>query len=137
MEDYNLIFAEVFLRWVTGLLFFFQGYDKLFRLGLKEVVRTFHHEAESHHVPEFFVWSITIYSSLTEFICGLFLVLGLFSNWCLMLLGIDIILVVFAFSFMKPMWDMKHVFPRFILLAGLLMLPASWAKFSLDQLIFK
>ncbi|MBC7864224.1 MAG: DoxX family protein [Bacteroidia bacterium] len=137
MEEYNFIAADLFLRCVAGLLFFFQGYDKLFRLGLKEVVKTFHYDAESHHVPDFFVWMIAIYSSFVEFFCGLLLILGLFKTWALVLLGLDIILVVFAFSFMKPMWDMKHVFPRFILLIALLVIPAQWGKFSLDQLIFK
>jgi uncharacterized membrane protein YphA (DoxX/SURF4 family) len=137
MNDYNLIIADLFLRCVAGLLFFFQGYDKLFRLGLKQVVKTFHYDAETHHVPGFFVWMITIYSSFVEFFCGLLLILGLFQTGALLLLGVDIILVVFAFSFMKPMWDMKHVFPRFVLLITLLIIPASWGKFGLDQLIFK
>lgn len=136
MEEYHYAFAELFLRCFAGVLFFFQGYDKLVRIGLKEVEKTFHFEAESHDVPDFFVWGIAVYSTLAEFFGGALLVAGIFKGWALVLLGADLVFVAFAFSFIKPMWDMKFVFPRFALVITLLVLPDAWEKWSLDRLIF-
>jgi putative oxidoreductase len=105
-------------------------------MGLKEVVKAFHNDAEAHHIPEFMVWMIVLYTSFAEFIGGILLVTGLFSTIALAALGLDLILVVFAFTYLKPMWDMKHVFPRFILIVALLLLPDSHNNWSLDTLLF-
>jgi uncharacterized membrane protein YphA (DoxX/SURF4 family) len=137
METYTHNFAELIMRCFAGILFFFQGYDKLFRIGLKEVVKTFHPEAVSHEVPDAFVWMMTVFTSVIEFSCGILLVLGLFKTWVLMLLGIDLILVCFAFSFMHAIWDLKHVFPRLAIIITLLLVPQAWGAWSLDQLILK
>jgi putative oxidoreductase len=72
-----------------------------------------------------------------EFAGGIALILGFYTNYALYLLGIDLLLAAFAFSLLQPMWDMKHLFPRFILVITLLLLPDAWNKFSIDFLINK
>ena len=137
MQLSNLFVAEALIRIFTGILFFAQGYDKLFRIGMKGVVNSFHAEAESYNIPGFLLWLIVIYTTVIEFACGFFLMAGLFRNWSLVLLATDLIFVSFAFSFMKPMWDTKHVLKRIILITVLLIIPAQWAVYTIDYLFTK
>lgn len=123
------------LRVILGILFFFQGYDKVFKLKIKGVSDFFRQELGTNKMPGFLVEFSAWFTSLVELICGGFLILGLFKTYSLYLLGFDLILVAGAFSMIKPMWDMQMVFPRLILLSVLLYLPAEWDVLSLDHLI--
>ncbi len=123
------------LRVILGILFFFQGYDKVFKVKISGVTDFFRHELGSIRVPGFILTITAWFTSLTELICGALLILGLFKSYALGLLGIDLILVTGAFSLIKPMWDMQLLFPRLILLAILLYLPAQWDVLSLDHFI--
>ncbi len=135
MTEYKLYVAESMLRVFTGILFFFQGYDKLFKIKMAGVTDAFMKDAERRHISRPLVSLVAYYTSIVEFVGGIFLVFGIFTNYTLFALGLDLILVCFAFSLMEPMWDMKHVFPRFILVILLLLLPLENDKLSLDYLI--
>lgn len=134
-ERYYIL--EVFVRVFAGVLFMFQGYDKLFRVKITGVIETFNIEAQKRNVPQGFVKLMAIYSSVVEFFGGILLIVGAFKTVVLSLLGIDIVLVAVAFSFIQPMWDMKHVYPRLVLISALLMFPSAWGYFSIDHLIEK
>jgi putative oxidoreductase len=123
------------LRIILGLLFFFQGYDKVFKVKTSGVIKFFHQELGRIRVPNFIVVSSAWFTSYAELICGTLLILGLFKTYALYILSVDLILVTAAFSLIKPMWDMQLLFPRLILLIALLYLPSSWDVFSLDYLI--
>jgi putative oxidoreductase len=101
---------------------------------MSNVINTFMGEADRHHIPYPMVVTISYFTSIVEFIGGIALILGLFSNYALYLLGIDLLLVCFAFSIVNPMWDTRHVFPRFILVILLLLLPIEYCKISIDYL---
>ncbi|MBL7913028.1 MAG: DoxX family protein [Bacteroidia bacterium] len=135
MEDYKFQIAELLIRLFAGILFLFQGYDKLFKVKMKGVIFSFTPDSDRQNIPRGLVAIIAYYTSITEFAGGIFLILGLFTNFTLYALGLDLILVCFAFTYMQPMWDMKHVFPRFLLIVLLLLLPASYNKFSLDAFL--
>lgn len=135
--DYHYSILELVVRLFTGVLFFFQGYDKLFNIKLKNVAGAFDYEAQKEHVPRPFVKLMAWFTSVTELACGIMLILGLFKTIALSLLGLDLILVAFAFSVVEPMWDMKHVFPRLALVAALLAFPSGWEVFSIDHLLSK
>jgi uncharacterized membrane protein YphA (DoxX/SURF4 family) len=135
MEINKFYLTEFFLRCFTGILFFALGYDKIFRMGIGKVVKSFHAEAESHHVPEVLLWGIAAYTSVAEFTCGLLLIAGAFKIWALALLGLDLLLVAFAISFMKPLWDMKHVLPRFLFVIILILVPSHWNGWSVDKIL--
>jgi putative oxidoreductase len=135
MAEHKLQMAELFLRVFAGILFLFQGYDKLFKVKISGVIDTFKADAGRQHIPGFLVTSMAYYTSIVEFLGGLLLIFGLFTTCTLYLIGIDLLLVCFAFSFMQPMWDMKHVFPRFILVIILLVLPGEYNNFSFDHLL--
>ncbi len=132
--EYNFQIAELFIRLFAGILFLFQGYDKIFNIKIANVINSFMNESERHHIIRPLVVAISYFTSITEFIGGLALILGLFTNFALYFLGIDLILVCFAFSLMNPIWDMKHVFPRFILIIILLLIPNEHNKLSLDYI---
>ena len=135
MSQYNIYIAITLMRIFTGSLFFFQGYDKLFKIKMPGVIDTFMGDAYRHHISRPLVAVLAYYTSFAELIGGLFLVFGIFTNYSLYALGIDLVLVGFAFSVLEPMWDMKHVFPRFILVTLLMILPLENNKLSIDFLI--
>jgi putative oxidoreductase len=135
MLQYKLEILEWLVRVFTGVIFLFQGYDKLFKVKIRGVVDTFYAEAELHHIPRFMVTTIACYTSLVEFLGGIALLLGLYSKYVLLLLGFDLVLAALAFSVVEAVWDMRHVFPRMLLVAGLLLMPDEWSLFSIDHLL--
>ena len=117
------------------MLFIYQGFDKLFVVGMKNVIERFSSEANRKRVPKFFVVVSSYFSSIVEFVGGALLILGLFKPIVLTLLGIDLVIVAIAFSTIQAMWDMKNVFPRLMLVGILMVTPNSWEVFSLRNLI--
>jgi putative oxidoreductase len=124
------LLARVFL----GMLFLFQGYDKIFRMGVKQVVETIHTPLEDKGVPLFISKVGAYFTSYTEFIFGILLILGFIKYYCLYFLGIDLIFAAFAFGMVEAMWDMKHIFPRLALILFLLVIPSEWDKISIDYI---
>src|SRR5690606_27715473 len=117
------------------VLIFFQGYDKVFRVKVSGVTQFFRDESRHRKIPGFVLSSSAFLTSYIELICGAMLIVGLFKTTALYLLGFDILLVTSAFSMLKPMWDMKLVFPRLALLSALLYLPCEWDTLSADHLL--
>jgi uncharacterized membrane protein YphA (DoxX/SURF4 family) len=125
------------LRVILGILFFMQGYDKVVKVKLPGVVKSFRYEFGNVKMPDFILVSAAYFSSLIELLGGLTLILGLFTKYSLYLLGIDLILVVAAFSLINPVWDMKIVFPRIIIWSILMVIPEAYNKLSLDYFLLK
>jgi uncharacterized membrane protein YphA (DoxX/SURF4 family) len=125
------------LRVILGILFFMQGYDKVVKVKLPGVVKSFRYEFGNVKMPDFILVSAAYFSSLIEFVGGLTLILGLFTKYSLYLLGVDLILVVAAFSLINPVWDMKIVFPRIIIWSVLMVIPETYNKLSLDYFLLK
>jgi uncharacterized membrane protein YphA (DoxX/SURF4 family) len=123
------------LRVILGILFFFQGYDKVFNVKIPGVIEFFKNETAGKRIPGFILVLSAWFTSLAELICGALLIVGFVQTWSLYILGIDMILVCGAFSMLKPMWDMQLLFPRLILLAALLYFPAEWDVISLDYFL--
>ncbi len=135
MVDLKLSLAEALVRVFLGILFFFQGFDKLFLIKMNEVVESFMQDAHRRHIPKTMVAFLSYLTSMIELIGGLSLILGLYSNYAMVFLSIDLVIIAFSFSLMHAMWDLKHVFPRLILLVILLILPSYAHYFCLDTLI--
>ena len=123
------------LRTILGVLFLFQGIDKVFKLGIPKVTSTFQTELGSIKIPRWILMIAAIFTSYIELLGGLLLLVGLFKYYTMYLLGVDLILVTIAFSLIQPVWDMKYVWPRLIILAILLYLPPQWDSLSLDELL--
>lgn len=116
--QYHIYAVEFLLRAFAGILFLFQGYDKLFRVKMPAVTDTFMGDASRYHIPRYMVSTMAWLTSITEFAGGICLLSGIWVLPCLYLLGADLLLVCLVFSFIEPMWDMKYVFPRLVLIAA-------------------
>lgn len=125
---------SLIIRVFTGLLFLFQGYDKLFKIGLKGCVETFYADSRKLNVPTPLLWIVVSFTSVAEFFGGVFLMIGLFYPYTLIALGIDLILVAVAFGLVQPMWDTRHAFPRFLLIILNMFVLIQFNKFTLDNL---
>jgi uncharacterized membrane protein YphA (DoxX/SURF4 family) len=131
-ETEAVFIARVFL----GLLFFFQGYDAVFNIKIKNVIDTYQNSFTNKGIPKFFTVCGVWFTSCTELVCGIFLILGLFEYYSLSLLGINLLIASIAFGISTPMWDTRFVFPRLILLIFLFIVPHTWNFWSLDHLLF-
>ena len=122
------------IRCVAGILFFFQGYDKVFRIKTEGVLNTFSDALAKRHISKTSVRMFIAISSFIELVGGLLLAVGLFREPVIYLLTANMIGVALGFSILKPVWDMAHYFPRFVLLSALMFIPEKWDKFCLDSL---
>lgn len=122
-------------RVILGILFFAQGYDKVFKVKPGGVIATFRQPMQFKNVPGFVLVSASYFTSYVELVGGFLLIIGLAKKYTFALLGIDLILVAAAFSIMKPMWDMQYFFPRLVLLVFLLLVPAAWDVLSADYML--
>jgi putative oxidoreductase len=129
------IVAPFFARVILGILFMVQGYDKIFNIGTKTVIQTITPTYRKRHLPQWMINMGAYFTSYVEFVCGIFLIAGLLKFFSLYMLGLDLIVVSFGMSTMNPVWNLKDVFPRLLLLLFLLLYPAQLDMLSLEHLI--
>ncbi len=134
-EIVNQAVALLLLRTVAGSLFFFQGFDKIFKVKIENVVRTFNDPLSKFQIPLFLLKPAVTVSSLIEMACGFMLFFGLYKDIALYLLAGNLIMVSFIFSNIKPMWDLQYFFPRLIIVVLLLFFSATPDVFSIDYLL--
>lgn len=132
MSYHHEIAAALITRVFLGVLFFFQGYDKVFKVKIKGVVETFEYSVISKHFPKTLLIIIAFFTSYMELVGGILLIIGFLKYYALYFLGLDLILVAVAFGMIKPMWDMQFLFPRLLLLLLLLVIPSQWDVISVD-----
>jgi uncharacterized membrane protein YphA (DoxX/SURF4 family) len=133
-SSFSVAVGMFFIRIVLGILFFFQGYDKVFRIKTEGILDTFSDLMAQRNISKQRVKPFVMLSSYLEMVGGGFLIVGLFREYTLYLLSLNMLLVAIGFSLLKPMWDMGHYFPRLILLLALLILPSTWDWFCADML---
>lgn len=132
INQYHYIAAAFIARVFLGCLFFFQGFDAVFAIRMRNVVSTFKNNFEGKPIPGFLLTLTAWFTSYTELIGGACLILGLFTYPALYLLGINLILAAVGFGMKDSLWDTRYVLPRLMLLLLLLSIPDSWNIFSLD-----
>lgn len=131
--ELNHAVAVATVRILAGILFLFQGYDKIFNIGISELKNTIS-SINKNRLPDGLIYGISAYTSWVELICGFLLILGFFKFFAIYLLCINIIIVALGFSMAKPMWENNLVFIRLVLLIFLLVTPGSWDLISFDHL---
>lgn len=136
LEGYAPFFIYLILRIILGILFFFQAYEKIFRLKLDKVATDVYDGVVERGIPMWFTKMSVYSSSYIELIGGLMLIFGLFTLPVLYIMGLNLIMAVMGFSYLKGIWDMKHVFPRLIILSVLCLYPVKFNIVSLDHLLF-
>ena len=127
-EIAGALIARVFL----GFLFFFQGFDAVFRVKIGGVLQTIEEPMSRVGVPRFFIVAGAWFTSYVELIGGFLLIIGFAKYYALYLMWIDLVIASIAFGIVKSMWDMQFVFPRLALLIFLLMIPSQWDVVSVD-----
>src|SRR6185436_4763665 len=127
--------APFFTRVLLGILFFMQGYDKIFNVKISNVIETIRPPYHKLKLPGLMVKFSAYFTSYVEFICGFLLVVGFMKYFSLYLLGIDLIIVSFGMSVINLVWNMELVFPRFLLLLFLLIYPGEYDLISIDNLL--
>ena len=123
-------------RLLLGLIFFFQGYGKVFTWGVDEVYNSFF-VSYNEKLPEFLTVFAAYFTSYVELIGGALLIIGFKRDWTLYALGLVLLIVSFGHGVMEPIWNLEHVMYRAILLIAILLLPKDWDIFSLAHLLLK
>lgn len=137
ISQYHYEAAAFIARVFLGCLFFFQGYDAVFKVKISNVIGTFEPGFSKKGIPRILTVFAAWFTSCTELIGGILLIAGLFKYLTLYLLGANLIIAAAGFGIVAPMWDTRHVLPRLGLLIFLLIIPADWDIISLDHLFFK
>jgi putative oxidoreductase len=127
----NRAIALFAVRIITGILFFYQAYDKIFKVGLSNVTETFRNSLSGTFFGSGLLTIMTYLSSYAELCGGLLIITGLGRDYVLYMLAADMIAVAFIFSMIKAMWDMQLYFPRLILILIMLICPSEWDKYIL------
>lgn len=127
--------APLFTRVLLGILFFMQGYDKIFTVKISNVIETIRPVYHKIRLPDFVIELTAYFTSYVEFTCGLLLLTGILKYFSLYLLGIDLIIVSFGMSIVNSVWNMELVFPRFLLLLFLFIYPEKYDVVTLQHLL--
>ena len=135
--QYREFIAVLIARVFVGFLFFFQGYEAVFKIKVKGVIEVYQNPFAFKGIPKLITACGAWFTSCSALICGFLLIIGLFQYCALYLLGLNLIITSIAFGIDTPMWDMRFVFPRLLLLLLLLLVPSSWHILSLDYVLFK
>jgi uncharacterized membrane protein YphA (DoxX/SURF4 family) len=136
MSKYRKAFGVLFLRLLIGVIFFMQGYGKVFQYGLGNVYATAF-EAYETILPVSILKTTLYFTSYAELLGGLLLILGFYRNYAIILLSTILIVVSFGHGLMQPIWDLQHVVFRALLLFPLYFLPSRWDIFHLDNYRYK
>jgi uncharacterized membrane protein YphA (DoxX/SURF4 family) len=123
------------IRLIVGFMFFFQGYDKVFNIGLRNLIQTLHTTLSSGSMSKNVVAPVAVVSSYIELVAGMLVAIGFLTPYALSALCLNLVMVSIGFSKYKPMWDESHVFVRLILVVTLMISPREWDLFTLDHLI--
>ncbi|WP_422089661.1 DoxX family protein [Tenacibaculum ovolyticum] len=131
----NQQIAVLIMRLLLGLIFFFQGFGKVFKFGLENVYKNFFLNSYSDLLPDFLLLITAYYTSLIELIAGLLLIIGLKTNYALYALASVLVIVTIGHGLKEPIWDLSHLMYRTALLIPLLLLPKNLDIYSIDNLI--
>jgi uncharacterized membrane protein YphA (DoxX/SURF4 family) len=112
----------LFVRLLLGLIFFWQGFGKVFTWGIDAVYNNSFKPFEDTFLPEFILKSTVYFTSFVEFLGGFLLIIGLFRKQVYYLFAFVLLIVAFGHGLQSPIWDLQHVFIRSVLLVFLMML---------------
>ena len=132
MEQNPKKLALFFIRSLLGIIFFWQGFGKIFTWGLLNVFNSAFKSFEEFGLPDWFLKLTLYFTSFIELIVGVLLMLGFLRKWSYYLIIALLLIVSFGHGMNDPVWDLHHVFFRVALLFPLLLFPLNDDKFSLD-----
>lgn len=133
----NQQIAVLTIRLLLGVIFFFQGFGKVFKFGLANVYNNFFLKSYGDIFPDFLLLITSYYTSIAELVAGFLVIIGFKRDYALYVLASVLIIVSIGHGIKDPIWDLSHVMYRAILLVALLLLPKNLDIFSLDFLLKK
>lgn len=137
LDQYHQVIAVFIARVFLGCLFFFQGFDAVFKIKIRNIPHTYNSTFPNNNMPKFLIIFGSWFTSCSALISGALLILGLFEYCALYVLGLNLIITSIGFGINTAMWDTRFVFPRLMLVVFLLLVPEEVNTFSLTHLIFK
>ena len=132
--DIKLI--TLFARLLTGLIFFWQGFGKVFNMGVETIYKGGFKSFEETFLPAFVLKFAAYFTSYGELIFGALLLLGLFRKQAYYGLALILLIVTFGHGLQSPIWDLQHVFVRSVFLIFIAM-TFDKDTLSLDQILKK
>lgn len=128
--------ALLFARLVLGLIFFMAGCWKTFHLGPAGHVRRYFLPFQDTFLPTWSLWAVGYTIPFVELLAGALVILGYQTRPALIALGIVLVIVTFGHLLHEPLYALhEHVIPRLALVLFVLLAPAEWDRFSIDQFI--
>ena len=88
--QYHDVAAVFIARVFLGLLFFFQGFDAVFNIKVRNVIEAYENSFANKGIPRFITVLGSWFTSYVELIGGFLLVFGLFEYCALYLLGLNL-----------------------------------------------
>jgi len=136
MKDSTTLNRTVLLftvRIILALIFLMAAYGKIFTWGIDNVYNSSFASFENTFLPVFLLKFITYYTSYVELIAGFLLLIGLKRDYALYALASVLIIVTYGHGLQSPIWDVKDVIFRTILLGVLLIAPVEWDKWQVER----
>lgn len=134
-NEYKAEFAVFIVRLIAGILFFGQGYDKVFRLKLRQTEDAAIYALRDLRIPVSMIKFVTAATSVFELIGGFLLVFGLFIVPSCYILALCILPITVAMTLREPMWNVRLIWGRLVMIIFLLLMPDTIHVFSVDHLI--
>lgn len=126
-----LLFA---VRLILGFIFLMAGYGKIFTWGIENVYNGSFASFGDTFLPVFLLKFTAYYTSYVELIAGALLIIGIKRDYALYALASVLIIVTFGHGLQSPIWDVKDVVFRTVLLGVLLASPIEWDKWQVEKL---
>ena len=111
----------LFARLLLGIIFFWQGFGKVFTIGVANLYDNGFTSYEETFLPVFLVKFTAYFTSYGELLFGFLILLGLFRKQSYYGLALILLIVSFGHGLQTPIWDLQHVFVRSVLLLFLMM----------------
>ena len=121
-------------RFMLGLIFFMAGWYKCFTMTpMGHAATYFTGPYADSWIPHWLLLATGVTVPVVELLAGALLLIGWRTREALIALGFILLLVTYGHLLKEALYSMiDHIFPRFILLAIVFLLPADEDRLSLD-----
>ena len=133
--DNRIAFAELMVRLILGIALLSQGYDKLFRIGIVKSGEAVSLAVNQLHASKGLIYLITGTTAAIEFLGGLLLLTGWWILPVTYITMAGLLPVTVAMCYSEPLWNLRQIWTRLVMMIFLLMLPADAHVFSLENLL--
>ena len=136
-SKWEITSAILLMRLVLGLLFAMAGWFKVFGMGAVQHGQQFFVEGyRDTWIPVFLLWTLGFLIPFLELGAGFLLIAGFRIRECLWTIGFILVVVTYGHLLKEPLYDItSHIFPRVVLVVGLLLIPRSKDLWSLDSIL--